>query len=136
MFPELVLLEVDYLKYDNCYSWSVFPEIRYQRMHDALNKTGRPIFFSMCEWGQFWPEKWAAPIANSWRTTGDNGLFMGYLFILTMFFIGAVISFGTSVVFTGISMIIIQTIGLTFFGWSLIITITLIGLIVSVIIKN
>ena len=71
MFPELVLLEVDYLKYDNCYSWSVFPEIRYQRMHDALNKTGRPIFFSMCEWGQFWPEKWAAPIANSWRTTGD-----------------------------------------------------------------
>lgn len=40
-------------------------------MRDALNKTGRPIFFSMCEWGIENPALWAGPVANSWRTTGD-----------------------------------------------------------------
>lgn len=64
--------EIDYLKYDNC-----FAEVqgavqwRYQRMHDALNATGRPIFFSMCEWGVEDPALWARPIGNSWRTTAD-----------------------------------------------------------------
>ena len=40
---------VDYLKYDNCNA-NTSPESRYPPMRDALNKTGRPIFFSMCEW--------------------------------------------------------------------------------------
>lgn len=40
-------------------------------MHDALNKTGRSIYFSMCEWGVQDPATWAAPVGNSWRTTGD-----------------------------------------------------------------
>ncbi len=40
-------------------------------MRDALLKTGRPIFYSMCEWGQESPAEWAGDIANSWRTTGD-----------------------------------------------------------------
>ncbi len=40
--------KVDYLKYDNCYSDGTIPEIRYPPMRDALNATGRPIFFSMC----------------------------------------------------------------------------------------
>lgn len=40
-------------------------------MRDALNATGRPIFYSLCEWGYMNPAKWAAPIGNSWRTTGD-----------------------------------------------------------------
>mgnify|MGYP000864435285 CR=1 FL=1 len=40
-------------------------------MRDALNKTGRPIFFSMCEWGVENPALWAPLVANSWRTTGD-----------------------------------------------------------------
>jgi alpha-galactosidase len=39
---------VDYLKYDNCYSDGSIPEKRYPVMRDALNATGRPIFFSMC----------------------------------------------------------------------------------------
>ena len=38
---------VDYLKYDNCHSDGTRPAVRYPVMHDALNKTGRPIFFSM-----------------------------------------------------------------------------------------
>eukprot|EP01017_Pseudomicrothorax_dubius_P039211 TRINITY_DN5980_c0_g2_i2.p1 TRINITY_DN5980_c0_g2~~TRINITY_DN5980_c0_g2_i2.p1 ORF type:complete len:424 (+),score=73.45 TRINITY_DN5980_c0_g2_i2:71-1273(+) len=62
----------DYLKYDNCqsYGW-LFPSWRYIRMRDALNATGRPIYFGMCEWGLQQPSRWARPIANSWRTTQD-----------------------------------------------------------------
>jgi alpha-galactosidase len=39
---------VDYLKYDNCNSDGTIPELRYPVMRDALNATGRPIFYSMC----------------------------------------------------------------------------------------
>ncbi len=40
-------------------------------MRDALYKAGRPIVFSMCEWGQNKPWEWAPAIAHLWRTTGD-----------------------------------------------------------------
>jgi len=40
-------------------------------MRDALNKTGRKIFFSMCEWGREKPWEWAMEVGNSWRTTND-----------------------------------------------------------------
>jgi len=40
-------------------------------MRDALNKSGRAIFYSMCEWGVDDPAKWAKNVGNSWRTTGD-----------------------------------------------------------------
>eukprot|EP00727_Mastigamoeba_balamuthi_P008469 m51a1_g4244 putative alpha galactosidase (516) ;mRNA; r:186781-188844 len=62
---------VDYLKYDNCYPDDSKPQARYPRMRDALNRTGRPIFFSMCEWGVDDPATWASPVGNSWRTTND-----------------------------------------------------------------
>ena len=62
---------VDYLKYDNCHSGTTPPEKRYTAMRDALNKTGRPIFFAMCEWGIDDPATWAPRVANSWRTTSD-----------------------------------------------------------------
>jgi len=62
---------VDYLKYDNCYNGGTKPEVRYPPMRDALNKSGRHIFFSMCEWGVDSPAKWARTVGNSWRTTGD-----------------------------------------------------------------
>ena len=42
---------VDYLKYDNCYNENVPATVRYPKMRDALNKTGRPIFYSICNWG-------------------------------------------------------------------------------------
>ncbi|EAR94452.1 alpha-galactosidase (macronuclear) [Tetrahymena thermophila SB210] len=63
--------EVDYLKYDNCFNKNINPKIRYPPMRDALNATGRPIYFSMCEWGQYNPATWAPEVGNSWRTTGD-----------------------------------------------------------------
>ena len=39
---------VDYLKYDNCNSDGSIPEKRYPIMRDALNASGRHIFYSMC----------------------------------------------------------------------------------------
>ena len=47
------------------------PKVRYPLMRDALNMTGRPIFYSLCEWGQEDPATWASPVGNSWRTTRD-----------------------------------------------------------------
>jgi len=64
---------VDYLKYDNCNNQNIPPEQRYPTMRDALNASGRPIFFSMCEWGVDNPALWAPKVGNSWRTTGDIG---------------------------------------------------------------
>lgn len=62
--------KVDYLKYDNCNA-NTSPRLRYPPMRDALNATGRRIFFSMCEWGIEDPATWAREVGNSWRTTGD-----------------------------------------------------------------
>ena len=62
---------VDYLKYDNCYNDNVPGSVRYAAMRDALASTGRPIFFSMCNWGEEESWRWAPGIANSWRTTQD-----------------------------------------------------------------
>lgn len=42
---------VDYLKYDNCHNEGVPSAERYSIMRDALNSTGRPIFYSICNWG-------------------------------------------------------------------------------------
>lgn len=50
-------------------------------MRDALNATGRPIYYAMCNWGQAESWEWAGALANSWRTTGDIGdLFTGWSF--------------------------------------------------------
>uniref|UniRef100_A0A0D9X2Y2 Alpha-galactosidase n=1 Tax=Leersia perrieri TaxID=77586 RepID=A0A0D9X2Y2_9ORYZ len=62
---------VDYLKYDNCYNLGIKPKERYPPMRDALNSTGRQIFYSLCEWGQDDPALWAGKVGNSWRTTDD-----------------------------------------------------------------
>ena len=40
-------------------------------MSTALNATGRPILYSMCNWGEDYPWKWAQTVANSWRISGD-----------------------------------------------------------------
>jgi alpha-galactosidase len=82
--------KVDYLKYDNCNNDGSKPEVRYPIMRDALNASGRSIFYSMCgkdeltlfhiaifdrfeslEWGVDKPALWASNVGNSWRTTGD-----------------------------------------------------------------
>ncbi|MEV5529126.1 NPCBM/NEW2 domain-containing protein [Streptomyces prunicolor] len=62
---------VDYLKYDNCNNQGVDAKLRYNTMRDALKATGRPIVFSICEWGENKPWEWAADVGHLWRTTGD-----------------------------------------------------------------
>ena len=62
---------VDYLKYDWCYSDDIDAKGAYRLMRDALREAGRPILFSMCEWGSNQPWLWASEIGHSWRTTGD-----------------------------------------------------------------
>lgn len=62
---------VDYLKYDNCNTDGTSPEMRYPPMRDALNGTGRPVLYSICEWGLDNPGGWAREVGNSWRTTPD-----------------------------------------------------------------
>ncbi len=62
---------VDYLKYDNCFNNNEKSIDRYPKMTDALNKTGRPIFYSICQWGEEEVATWAKKYGNSWRTTGD-----------------------------------------------------------------
>ncbi|KAI9087958.1 hypothetical protein K1719_030288 [Acacia pycnantha] len=63
---------IDYLKYDNCEdTHGLSPKKRYPIMSEALLKSGRPILFSLCEWGVENPATWASTVGNSWRTTGD-----------------------------------------------------------------
>ena len=80
---------VDYLKYDLC-SFGTLMEAgtadhpddpdyankmmktAYAKMHAALEKTGRPIVFSLCQYGNDDVWKWGASVGgNLWRTTGD-----------------------------------------------------------------
>ncbi|AQZ61851.1 Endo-1,4-beta-xylanase A precursor [[Actinomadura] parvosata subsp. kistnae] len=63
---------IDYLKYDNCGDHQgKSGQQRYTAMRDALAATGRPILFSLCNWGQESVWTWGMPVGNSWRTTGD-----------------------------------------------------------------
>ena len=51
---------VDYLKYDWCHTEGQDPRESYGLMSRALRATGRPIVFSICEWGSTKPWTWAA----------------------------------------------------------------------------
>jgi alpha-galactosidase len=66
---------VDYLKYDNCNNQSDGSQAdyirRYTAMRDALNRTGRPIVYAICEWGTSQPWLWGKGVGQLWRTTGD-----------------------------------------------------------------
>ena len=78
---------IDYLKYDLC---SFIPDVlekqapndkaeqmrimiaAYDKMSKALKATGRPIVFSLCQYGWDAPWEWAPALGgNLWRTTGD-----------------------------------------------------------------
>ncbi len=67
---------MDYLKYDWCSASTIYKDTElqpiYQRMGEALRATGRPIVYSLCEYGHGGVEKWGADVSgNLWRTTGD-----------------------------------------------------------------
>lgn len=67
---------VDFLKYDWCSAENVYKpdEIvaAYKKMGDALKQVGRPILYSLCQYGLEHVWTWGASVgANMWRTTGD-----------------------------------------------------------------
>ncbi|HXM01235.1 MAG TPA: glycoside hydrolase family 27 protein [Chthoniobacterales bacterium] len=67
----------DYLKYDWCTALSIYTtadEMRadYQKMGQALISTGRPIVYSLCQYGLFSIWEWGAKAGgNLWRTSFD-----------------------------------------------------------------
>ncbi|MGD0949785.1 MAG: glycoside hydrolase family 27 protein [Candidatus Binatia bacterium] len=62
---------IDYLKYDWC-GGQGDPKAAYAKMHDALRRTGRPIVYSICEYGMDRVWSWGASVGgNLWRTTMD-----------------------------------------------------------------
>jgi alpha-galactosidase len=63
--------DVDYLKYDWCDTEELSAPAAYRTMRDALFAAGRPIVFSICEWGDTKPWTWGKDIGHLWRTTGD-----------------------------------------------------------------
>jgi len=71
---------VDYLKYDYCFCPDFASEnndymmaiARYKAMGDALKATGRPIVYSICEWGPRSPWLWGKDVGGHlWRTSYD-----------------------------------------------------------------
>lgn len=64
---------IDYLKYDWCYSEGLDAVASYKRMSQAIRNAGRPMIFSLCEWGITKPWLWAKEVGHLWRTTGDIG---------------------------------------------------------------
>ena len=77
---------IDYLKYDLCsfreqmeaeapgdkLKQNEMMRAAYERMHRAILKTGRPMVYSLCQYGQDSGWQWAAEVGgNLWRTTGD-----------------------------------------------------------------
>jgi alpha-galactosidase len=62
---------IDYLKYDWCNTEGLNAKGAYITMRDALFTAGRPIVFSLCEWGDNQPWEWGAAVGHLWRTTGD-----------------------------------------------------------------
>jgi alpha-galactosidase len=62
---------VDYLKYDWCDTEGLAARGAYLTMREALRAAGRPVVFSICEWGDNRPWEWAPEIGHLWRTTGD-----------------------------------------------------------------
>jgi len=75
---------MDYLKYDLCSFGKIMEAAgspgaahklmidAYEKMHKALLKTGRPMVYSLCQYGADAVWRWGASVGgNSWRTTGD-----------------------------------------------------------------
>src|SRR5580700_9346475 len=67
---------IDYLKYDWCSASALYSNddmhALYQKMGDALHASGRPIVYSLCQYGRADVWKWGPDVGgNLWRTTGD-----------------------------------------------------------------
>jgi alpha-galactosidase len=69
---------IDYLKYDWCSAIQVYDyhsmQAVYAKMGQALLASGRPIVYSLCQYGLLHGPQWGVKAGgNLWRTTGDIG---------------------------------------------------------------
>lgn len=62
---------IDYLKYDWCNTDTQNAQSSYTTISQAIREAGRPMVFSLCEWGKSEPWTWAKNVGHLWRTTGD-----------------------------------------------------------------
>lgn len=62
---------VDYVKVDWCHTEGMGPRTLYAKWALALASAGRPIVFSICEWGRSKPWEWAGTVGHLWRTCWD-----------------------------------------------------------------
>ena len=67
---------IDFIKYDWCSGSRVYKpdqmKAAYEKFHKAILRTGRPILYSLCQYGMEDVWKWGASVGgNMWRTTGD-----------------------------------------------------------------
>lgn len=67
---------IDFLKYDWCSAEDVYKpdqiQAAYNKMHEALLRTKRPILYSLCQYGLEGVWKWGRSVGgNMWRTTDD-----------------------------------------------------------------
>ena len=84
---------VDFLKYDWCSAGQVYQpsqiEVAYEKMHQAILMTGRPMIYSLCEYGVAAPWTWGPKIgANLWRTTDDVSNKIDFQEYARMMFVG------------------------------------------------
>lgn len=69
---------VDLLKYDWCGARTIYEskadmQALYQKMGEALRATGRPIVYSLCQYGAYDVSSWGRDVGGSmWRTGGDT----------------------------------------------------------------
>lgn len=84
---------VDFLKYDWCSAARVYPpdqmQAAYRKMEDAIRGTGRPMVYSLCQYGLERVWTWGAAVGgNLWRTTEDVSNRIDYQDYSRMAFVG------------------------------------------------
>lgn len=62
---------VDYVKVDWCYTEGMKARERYSVFRQALDRAGRPMVFSICNWGLDSPWVWGPYTGHLWRTSMD-----------------------------------------------------------------
>ncbi len=88
---------IDYLKYDLCgfrtkqkaeapndlAKQNMMARDAYKLMHEAILKTGRPMVYSLCQYGDDSVWEWAPEVGgNLWRTTGDINATMDRIYVI------------------------------------------------------
>jgi alpha-galactosidase len=64
---------IDFVKADNCARPAGFSEYElYSNLSKALNATGRPILFSLCEWGDSDVQRWGGTVGQMYRIQADH----------------------------------------------------------------